>query len=67
MEDAGSIPAGLPFLDRELPLWRKIRAEMPSPALVAAAASARASGDWRAAASLLPVTIDIDLAAAPFA
>ncbi|MER7273421.1 ankyrin repeat domain-containing protein [Dactylosporangium sp. NPDC000244] len=63
MEDAGSNPADLPFLARELPLWRKIRAEMPPPALVAAAASARSAGDWRAAASLLPVTIDVDLAA----
>nr|BFE63915.1 hypothetical protein GCM10020063_084410 [Dactylosporangium thailandense] len=63
LEDAGSNPADLPFLARELPLWRKIRAEMPPPALVAAAASARSAGDWRAAANLLPVTIDVDLAA----
>ncbi|MEV8513541.1 hypothetical protein [Dactylosporangium sp. NPDC051484] len=35
---------------------------MPSPALVAAAAEARASGDWRGAAALMPVDVDIDLA-----
>ncbi|WP_432984295.1 hypothetical protein [Dactylosporangium sp. CA-233914] len=63
MEDAGSIPAGLPFLARELPIWRNIRAVMPPPALVAAAASARAAGDWRGAAALLPATIDVDLPA----
>jgi hypothetical protein len=43
-------------------LWRNIRAEMPPPELVAAAASARAGGDWRAAAALMPVTVDVDLA-----
>ncbi|MFG2037857.1 ankyrin repeat domain-containing protein [Dactylosporangium sp. NPDC048998] len=35
---------------------------MPSPALVAAAAEARASGDWRGAAALMPVDVDVDLA-----
>ncbi|WP_426509680.1 hypothetical protein ACPPVO_02400 [Dactylosporangium sp. McL0621] len=62
MEDAGSNPVGLPIDPRELPLWRNIRAEMPPPELVAAAASARARGDWRAAATLMPVTVDVDLA-----
>ncbi|MER7007954.1 hypothetical protein ABT297_33595 [Dactylosporangium sp. NPDC000555] len=62
MEDAGSIPAGLPFLPRDLAQWRRIRAGMPSPALVAAAAEARASGDWHGAAALMPVDVDVDLA-----
>ncbi|WP_432834166.1 ankyrin repeat domain-containing protein [Dactylosporangium sp. CA-092794] len=60
MEDAGSIPAGLPFLARDLPQWRRIRAEMPSPSVVAAAAEARAAGDWRAAATLMPVDVVVD-------
>ncbi|GAA2374749.1 hypothetical protein [Dactylosporangium salmoneum] len=63
MEDAGSIPAGLPFLERDLPQWRRIRAGMPGPELVAAAADRRAAGDWRGAAALLPVSVDVDLAA----
>ncbi|MFI5906056.1 ankyrin repeat domain-containing protein [Dactylosporangium sp. NPDC051541] len=61
MEDAGSNPAGLPINPRELPLWRNIRSQMPSRALVAAAAAARSEGDWRTAATLMPVTVDIDL------
>src|SRR4051794_8780849 len=74
MEDAGSNPVGLPprppgggprvlaALRRDLPQWRKIRAEMPSPRVVEAAAAARRSGDWRTAATIAggDVTIDLD-------
>ncbi|GAA4259012.1 ankyrin repeat domain-containing protein [Dactylosporangium darangshiense] len=63
MEDAGSIPAGLPFPPSLWPQWPRVRAEMPSPELVERAAGLRAAGDWRAAAALLPATVDIDLAA----
>ncbi len=50
-------------LRNDLAQWRRIRARMPSPGAVTAAARARAAGDWRAAAAVVPLDVDLDLAA----
>ncbi|GAA1655199.1 hypothetical protein [Catellatospora bangladeshensis] len=47
----------------DLAQWRRIRARMPSPGAVAAAARARAAGDWRTAAAVVPADLELDLAA----
>ncbi|GAB4056014.1 hypothetical protein [Catellatospora paridis] len=49
------------LLRGDLTQWRRIRAQMHSPAVVAAAADARAVGDWRAAAAFADTDVDLDL------
>ncbi|GGM80246.1 ankyrin repeat domain-containing protein [Dactylosporangium sucinum] len=53
----------LTTLRRDIPQWRRIRAEALPPHVVEAAAEARAAGDWRRAAELARTEVDIDLAA----
>src|SRR5690348_15179280 len=67
MEDAGSNPVGLPphpraevLVRRDLPQWRRIRAESLPRHVVDAAAAARAAGDWRGAAALAHCDVDVD-------
>ncbi|MEU8075434.1 hypothetical protein AB0B31_08280 [Catellatospora citrea] len=49
------------LLRPDLSQWRRIRDRMPSRSAVAAAASARAAGDWRAAAVFADADIEVDL------
>jgi Ankyrin repeat len=74
MEDAGSIPAGLPpqsgqggapkvfaALRDDLTQWARIRRLTTDQAMIAEAAAARAAGDWRRAAAVARSDVDIDL------
>ncbi|GIG03062.1 hypothetical protein [Catellatospora citrea] len=49
------------LLRPDLTQWRRIRDRMPSLAAVAAAAGARAAGDWRAAAAFADADVEVDL------
>ncbi|MET7392425.1 ankyrin repeat domain-containing protein [Dactylosporangium sp. NPDC005572] len=51
----------LTTLRRDIPQWRRIRAEALPPHVVEAAAAARAVGDWRRAAELARTQVSIDL------
>jgi hypothetical protein len=48
------------WMRRDLPQWRRIRAEALTHDVVAEAAAARAGGDWRRAAELARCDVDID-------
>ncbi|MFC7242019.1 ankyrin repeat domain-containing protein [Catellatospora aurea] len=49
------------LLRGDLTQWRRIRTRMPTSQAVAAAADARAAGDWRTAAALADTVVDVDL------
>ncbi|MEU8003721.1 hypothetical protein AB0B66_21410 [Catellatospora sp. NPDC049111] len=49
------------LLRGDLTQWRRIRTRMPAPQAVAAAADARAAGDWREAAALADTDVDLNL------
>ncbi|WP_238007322.1 ankyrin repeat domain-containing protein [Dactylosporangium sp. AC04546] len=53
----------LTTLRRDIPQWRRIRAEALPPHVVEAAAAARSAGDWRRAAELARTEVSIDLEA----
>ncbi|TYC01253.1 ankyrin repeat domain-containing protein [Micromonospora sp. WP24] len=46
----------------ELPVWQRIRRYAVPPAMIEAAATARADGDWRACCAAGRIDVDLDLA-----